>query len=291
MTASRASQIVAQVVSSSSAGQTMRVSGMIAQAVTEGSVESIRASQIVAQTVGQGTPELLRTSQMVAQAVVQNLADSGGVFRVTQNVAQVVFSIGIPDTDVQRAWTFDFDGHTFYVLDLGAKGAVVFDTTTQSWARFSTAGYEGHWNFKQGFHWRDGKAVIGGGILNGLIVKLVENGFLDEDFRPVSYEVQGVIFETTERHRRQFALRVVGSPGRRALDDNDDPPTLNMQYSDDNGATWSTAMTVTLTSDANQRIEFRSLGAFRQPGRIFRLYDSGGIKFLAYVMADVEGEQ
>jgi hypothetical protein len=63
-----------------------------------------------------------------------------------------------------------------------------------------------------------------------------------------------------------------------------------MQFSDDNGNSWSTEKTITLTQDAEQRLQFRSLGRMKQPGRIFRLYDDGGIKFIATVVADVEGE-
>ncbi len=99
-----------------------------------------------------------------------------------------------------------------------------------------------------------------------------------------------MIFSSSESYVRQYNLRLVGAAGRRSLDDDVDPLTLAMVYSDDGGDTWSDEDTVELTSDTKQRIEFRSLGAFRQPGRIFRLYDNGGIKFLAYVMADVDGE-
>lgn len=288
---SRVSNLSAQLVSQSSGGNQSRLTGMVVQTVVSGRSQSGRVSNLTAQTIESGTPKAARTSNLIAQVISQSLAASGNVFRVGQDAAQVIYTIGAPDTETQRAWTFDFDGHTFYVLDLGTEGALVFDLTTKAWSRWDTAGYEGHFNMKNGFHWRDGKMVVGGGLLDGLLVRLEEESYLDEDFRPVSYEIQGVIFSTTERYLRNFNLRLVGSPGRRGLDDDVDPPVLSMQYSDDNGANWSNTRNVTLTNDTNQRIEFRSLGAFRQPGRIFRLFDSGGVKFVAYVMADVEGEQ
>lgn len=288
---SRVSNLTVQLVTQSSGGNTSRVASLEAQLVTQALAGSARVSNLIAQTVNSGTPQAARVGNMIAQVISKSLAASGNVFRVSQDVAQVIYSTGAPDTENQRAWTFDFDGHTFYVLDLGTAGALVYDITTKSWSNWDTGGYDGHFNMKNGFHWRDGKMVVGGGLLDGLLVRLEEDSFVDEDFRAVAYEINGVIFSTTERFLRQYNLRLVGSPGRRGIDDNVDPPTLTMTYSDDNGATWSTARTVTLTNDTNQRIEFRSLGAFRQPGRIFRLSDSGGIKFVAYVMADVEGEQ
>ena len=60
-----------------------------------------------------------------------------------------------------------------------------------------------------------------------------------------------------------------------------------MRFSDDEGVTWSNEFSITLETDAKQRLEFRSLGAFAEPGRIFRLYDTGGIKFIGRCEADI----
>lgn len=280
-----------QVVIEPPPSANFRLSKFALHAITTGSPKRVLISQLESQVVVQATPYRIQIAALSAQILVQNQGDAtgGGMFKVSHLDPQVVYSIGVPDTPRQKAWTFDFDGHTFYVLDLAEKGAMVYDLTTQSWSQWDTAGYEGHFNFKNGFHWRDGKQVIGGGILDGLLVSLDEGSYIDEDFRPVTYEVNGVVFASSETYIRQFNLRLVGSPGRTGLVDPINPPILNMAFSDDNGATWSNPRAIELTSDPRQRIEFRSLGAFRQPGRIFKLYDNGGVKFIAYVMADVEG--
>jgi hypothetical protein len=282
-----------QIVSQSPASSGLRhfVTQASAQLVVDGSPKRTQVTQINAHLVTYTTPYRIQVAQVLSQLLVQNLAASGGSFYTSHVEPQVVYTIGVPDTPRQKAWTFDFDGHTFYVLDLAEQGAMVYDLTTQSWSRWDTAGYEGHFNMKNGFHWRDGKQVLGGGMLDGLLVALNEDSYLDEDFRPVAYEVNGVIFASSEQYIRQFNLRLVGSPGRTGLVDPISPPILNMEFSDDNGETWSNPRAVELSSNPSQRIEFRSLGAFRQPGRIFRMYDNGGIKFLAYVVADIEGEQ
>ena len=277
--------------SPSSSGLKHVLTQAVAQLIVRGTPRRSQVSQVTSQIVIATTPKRIQVAALMAQILVQNPAFRGGAFYTSTVEPQVVYTIGVPDTPRQKAWTFDFDGHTFYVLDLAEQGAMVYDLTTQSWSRWDTAGYEGHFNMKNGFHWRDGKQVIGGGMLDGLLVGLDEASYLDEDFRPVVYEVNGVLFASAEKYIRQFNLRLVGSPGRTGLVDPISPPILNLTYSDDNGGTWSNPRAIELTQDKNQRIEFRSLGAFRQPGRIFRMYDNGGIKFLAYVVADVEGEQ
>jgi hypothetical protein len=294
MTVASLSGLAVQVVqqststSGSDAGNKGFLTGLAVQLVTESKPESVLVSSLALQVVSTSIPERVLLSSIIGQVLIQS-GTSGQVAWAGVS-PQVVYTIGIDDTPRQRAWTFDLDGHTFYVLDMGDQGALAYDLKTQSWSRWSTQGYEGHFNMKNGFHWRGGKQVVGGSLLDGGIVALDEEATLDEGFRPILYEVQGVLFATSEDAIRQYNLRMIGSPGRRGLDDDVTPPVLNMTFSDDNGATWSTPRAVTLTSDKEQRIEFRSLGRFRQPGRIFRLYDSGGIKFIAYVMADVEGE-
>ncbi len=210
-------QVVAQTVTQSNSasgvesGNRVRAVSLTAQAITTGTAGALRTSQVVAQTITQSTPTGVRVAQYIAQVLVQNLASSGGHFRNSSNTAQVIYTIGVEDTPRQRAWTFDFDGHTFYVLDLGANGAIAYDLTTQSWSHWDTQGYEGHFNMKNGFHWRDGKQVLGGGLNDGMIVAFNEDGSLDEGFRPVAYEVNGVIFSSSESYVRQYNLRLVGA--------------------------------------------------------------------------------
>ena len=210
--------------------------------------------------------------------------------RTTSATAQIVWSSGSETAERQRAWTFDFDGHTFYVLDLGSEGAHVYDLATGQWTVFRTEGFGGAWNFKNGFHWRDGNAVIGGYDAEGTLLSLTPASFLDEGWRPVTCEVRGQLPIGGTDFVRQYTLRMIGSAGVLADTDEDGEPALRMQFSDDRGETWSEEYSIALTSNTRQRIEFRSLGAFTAPGRIFRIYDQGGIRFLAAVEADMGGQ-
>ena len=265
-------------------GGLVRTTSVVVQAVSKATPPEVRASFVVAQVVGRISAAYVRATQVSLQVVRQG--SDGAMARVASAAFQVVWATGDLDGSRQRAWTFDFDGHTFYVLDLGASGTPVYDTLTGQWSRFRTAGYGG-WNFKNGFHWRTGKMVIGGADGSGQLLRLSAQSFLDEGWRPVIYEVRGMVQTTSKDFIRQYALRMIGATG--LLADSISPAT-KMQFSDDRGVTWSPVFTLELTPNSRQRIEFRSLGAFTAPGRIFRIYDEGGIKFIANVEAHMGGE-
>ena len=222
----------------------------------------------------------------VVQTVMQQQG-GGGLVKVAGGVVQTVYSTKAPPTHRGRAWGFVADGHATYVLDLGPKGALVFDATTRQWSRWESKGYAGHWDFKNGFQWISGRMVVGGSAVGGGVRRIDPDTHLDEGWRPVDYEVRGALFTGGTDRLRQYALRLIGATGQPA---DEQAPVLKMRFSDDQGVTWSPEHTMRLKTDTRQRIEFRSLGAFAAPGRIFRLYDEGGIKYLAYVEAEIGGE-
>lgn len=222
-----------------------------------------------------------------AYASVVHNGGTGAMVRDSFGALQVLYTVGVADTARRRAWTFDFDGHTFYVLDLGGAGTLVYDLTTGQWSKFETNGFDGVWDFRNGFHWRTGKMVVGGSTIGATIRKLMADSFLDEGWRPVTYEVRGLIPVAGTAFHRQYTLRLIGSAGQTA---DAIAPVLKMRFSDDQGVSWSAEHSIALRQDTRQRIEFRSLGAFTAPGRIFRIYDDGGVKFIAYVESDIGGE-
>lgn len=259
-----------------------RVSSSTAQTIFAAGARRLRVSYSALQVVGGAIASLLRVPFAAAQIIRGE--EGTAMARVSNSAHQIVWRPGPFTEDRQRAWTFDFDGHTFYVLDLGVSGALIYDLTTGQWTRFETAGFDGAWNFKNGFHWRTGDAVVGGYDGNGRLLKLTPGSYLDEGWRPVTYEVRGRLVTDGVDFLRQYALRMIGSAGVLA---DDISPVMNMQFSDDRGETWSAVYTLALTPNTRQRVEFRSLGAFTSPGRIFRIYDQGGIRFISSVEADL----
>lgn len=262
-----------------------RVTSAALQVVSQGTPRRVRVSSSTMQVVVQTPTSRARVGHGAAQIVVR-VADNGAIAKVTSGSLNVVWSKNAPSGIRQRSWTFDFDGHNFYVLDLGSFGALVYDTLTGQWTKFVTEGFNGGWNFKNGFDWLDGKMVVGGHDGNGTLLRMTPQSYLDEGWRPVVYEVRGILPLGGTKFFRQYSLRMIGSSGVLA---DDVSPVMKMQFSDDRGETWSPEYTIELTPNTRQRIEFRSLGAFTAPGRIFRIYDQGGIQFLAAVEADIGG--
>jgi hypothetical protein len=51
--------------------------------------------------------------------------------------------------------------------------------------------------------------------------------------------------------------------------------TVTLSFSDDQGVTWQDMDTLTLTGASDQEIAWTSLGAFCNPGRVFKITDQG----------------
>lgn len=267
MTDVRASNAVLQVVHSGATGSNLGVTFATLQSVLTLIAARVRVSNATLQTVRGGS------------------SAAGARLRDTAAYLQSVYTTGAPNTTRQLAWTFELDGHMCYVLDLATNGTLIFDKTTGQWYHFETAGYDGHWNMKNGFHWLAGRKIVGGDIASSKVWNLDKAAFLDEGWRPVVYEIRGALFSEDNDYKGVYALRLIGAAGRTA---DDETPVVYMQFSDDEAATWSNTYTIELTSDKNQRVEWTSLGSFAAPGRIFRIFGPGGAKYIGYVVADVE---
>lgn len=283
MTNLRGTGVAVQTVHSGSTGGRTRIGNAALQTVSTSLAGRVRATSASLQLVTSATALRARVAMELLQVV--HGSAGGARFKAAYDALQVVYQTGFEDVPRRRAWTFSFDGHDFYCLDLGEDGTLVYDLTSQEWTVFDTAGYGGHFNFKTGLYWKTGKRIVGGDALTGKLYEMTPNSFLDDGWRPVYYEVRGAMFTQGTSFRRHYALRLLGSAGRTA---DGTAPVLNMRFSDDLGATWSSEYTITLTTDSKQRLEFRSLGSFAAPGRIFRLYDTGGIKFIGWVEADTD---
>lgn len=281
----RGSQEAVQTVRGGGASGTLRATGHTLQVVGFTAAGRTRYASNTAQFIITTVAKRTRYAGLTAQ-MIRRGSEGARMFRAL-NAAQTIYTVGVPETKRSRAWAFDLDGHVFYVLDLGAKGALVYDVATQQWSRFETKAYGGHWDFKVGHQWHAAKMTVGGSVASGGLRRIDPETHLDEGWRPVDYEVRGVLLGAGTDYHRQYALRLVGATGQNA---DEIAPVLRMQFSDDQGVSWSPEFKVALKNDTRQRIEFRSLGAFTAPGRIFRLYDEGGIKFLAFVEADIGGE-
>lgn len=177
-----------------------------------------------------------------------------------------------PIISVNRAWTYTLDGHTFYVLDLGAEGTFVYDTTTEQWSQFQTNG--SNWNFANGCMW--GSRIVGGDLASTDVWELVPGATFDNGTQNVeiAHVATGGLTMRTRDYRSCDALRLALSWG-----EYQDPAaaTISLSWSDDFGETFTTPTTISLTEgDFTSEITWRSLGSFAAPGRIFSITDVGG---------------
>lgn len=186
---------------------------------------------------------------------------------------------GPPVVSVNRAWSYVLDGHTFYVLDLGAQGTFVFDKVTGQWSNFATGvlntveGPQPQWNFQNGCMW--GTRIMGCDLAVPTIWETTPGSVLDNDASEITHLVTGGISARSRTYNSVDSLRVSGSFG---FLESDGVVDFNLRFSDDQEYTWSPYYVVTLTPDNyGDEIAWRSLGSFAAPGRIFELSDAGGL--------------
>lgn len=227
----------------------------------------------------------IRSTQDIVLAL--NSSEGNLAVKVTQAALLMAWKSGVPGQTRQRAWTFDFDGHTFYVLDLAEEGTWCYDFATEQWSKFETPGY-GVWNFLNGFAWESNRMVVGGdSILPTVHVQNPQSPF-DDGWRPVDYRVTGGITTRSRDGKSVDSLRLGVSAGYMA----DPMPTITMKFSDDNGATWSSDYPFQLEKGKyTQRVEWNSLGQMAIPGRVFEFSDQGGLIRIDGADIQIEGNK
>lgn len=201
------------------------------------------------------------------------VAYSAGNTNVTTKVAQaacmIAYATAEPNTPRQDAWTFVMDGHRFYVLPLGPEGDWAYDTTTREWCQLQSGGFSGL-NFSHGVMW--GIRVMGGDTLYPYLYELNPDQPLDEGWREITRIVTGGI-----PTRGRSVIGVANFTLTASVnDDNATDQPITLQFSDDNGTTWSQPLGIPLTDKSTQLLIWNSLGSFSQPGRIFQITDTAG---------------
>lgn len=227
----------------------------------------------------------LLANSRVSEEGVLVAHSSDAAARVTESAVQVVYKTGVGGLVRSRAWSFNLDGHPFYVLNLSDEGTFVYDDRTGQWAQFQTGGY-GVWNMIQGFEW--GLYVVGGDAIYSKVWTIAPDSPVDEDWRPVEHKVNGGLPSRSRDGVQHDALFLTISSGFIG----EDGALLQMRFSDDQGRTWSDYFDIPLTlSDYGQEITWRSLGSISAPGRVFEFRDVGGMIRIDDCNAIIDGEE
>lgn len=241
-------------------------------ALTTGAYVSAARTPAIALLVNHAPPAS-KYSEVSALSLL--ISENKGVSAVpmTTEIAMLIsYATGTPDQSRSAVWSYVMDGHTFYVLNLGAEGTFLFDITTQQWCKFSTFGYN-QWNMLNGCMW--GNRVIAGDSITSQVWELDPTTTLDDGWRDLVHTVTGGIALRSRQGVGCASVRLTGSIG---IIDEVNGGSISLSYSDDWGATWTTPRTIALNSaDYGGEMAWRALGSFQAPGRIFKISDVGGV--------------
>lgn len=205
----------------------------------------------------------------IAGLIASSAGNTNVTTEVTQAACLIAYATNAPALPRQAAWTFVLDGHRFYVLPLGPEGDWAYDTTTKEWCLLNSVGFSGL-NYTHGVMW--GIRIMGGHSLFATLLELDPDQPLDEGWREVQRIVTGGI---PTRGRSVVGVANFSLTASVADDQATDQP-ITLQFSDDNGVTYSEPMDIPLTDQSTQVLIWNSLGSFSQPGRIFMITDTAG---------------
>lgn len=229
-------------------------------------------------------------------------ATYGGAFAAITKIADInvtqahVLALvrGSISNPTLRVWTFDLDGHEFYVLRLGNGKSLVYDRTTEQWAWWSSSQLPS-WRANYGTNWvqsgsvaqNHGSNVVVGDDSTGILWMLNPEKGYDDPTNAVDRE-EGVVRPFTRVATGQALTRgrvtipcyqvyAVADTGQPAYEG----ASVTLSYSDDTGKNFVSAGSIEVaTGNYYQEFVWRSLGLVRSPGRLFRITDDGAFPVL-----------
>lgn len=189
--------------------------------------------------------------------------------QVSQVVVLIAYATNEPNVARQDAWTYILDGHRFYVLPLGPEGTWAYDLSTKEWCQLQSDGFTGL-NFSRGVMW--GLRVMGGDMLYPNLYEFDPTQPYDEGWRPITHIVTGGV-----PLRGRYNVGVANFTITASVNDvTSVGEPISLQFSDDNGTTWSPTLDIPLTDISTQKLIWNSLGSFSNPGRVFMITDTAG---------------
>lgn len=168
---------------------------------------------------------------------------------------------------------YEQDGHVCYVLHLGTTATWVLDLTTERWSTFASLGYD---------YWRPRLIANLGDIViaadrNSNQVWSLDPDAVDDDGDAIHREFYA--FVTVDEGRQPLANVVLDCLlGSAPVDVTD--PTITMQVSRDDGASWSSPRerSLGLTGVRNIKPRWNGLGQVSAPGAIVRFSTAAKVR-------------
>lgn len=221
----------------------------------------------------------------ISQSITLAVAEASPSPKISSSAALVVVREGLIESYENRVWTFDFDGHSFYVLQLGPVGTFVYDFTSKTWSRWRTSSLL-LWNMFNGIRWNGINVAVD--LEFPVVFEIRGDLQSDEGFRPITRIVTGAMPVIGRDFKSCDFVYMSGSVGSQT----DPDATVDLRFSDDQGNTWSDVFSITLDDgDTNQQLSWRSLGQMKSPARIFEFTDTGGLVRIDSLDVITDGEE
>jgi len=188
-----------------------------------------------------------------------------------------------------HAWAFTLDGHDFYVLRLGDRETLIYDTSTEQWVEWGDLGLP-FWRPTVGQNWVGGirlgtgygSDVIAGDDTFGLLWVLNPQQPFDQhpdylNYRQEIYFDRVVMGQVVQRGREEipcYAVWLTTDMGQPAYTG----AGVRLEISDDAGRSYDDMGLVTVTPGLYEpELEWLSLGQIQAPGRLFKITDDGAV--------------
>lgn len=253
--------------------------------ITGGATGSEQLSQAFVLAVANFPTESIENSQDFVLVVTE-----GATHNIELSQAWVtVVARGRVDDPKVRAWTFTLDGHDYYVLRAGNIETLVYDTHNGQWYVWSSFDTD-LWKAFNGTNWINsgglpeefGSNIVVGDDANGALYFLDPEQFTDDDAlagdtnpKTFTREFQGQVTKRGYDYEKVFSVELLGSIGQMDVSTLTD---VTLSYSDDRGLSYVDAGTITIpNNDTSKRVDWRSLGSFTLPGRMFKVTDTGAL--------------
>lgn len=214
-------------------------------------------------------------------------ADGYAAKRVSNHAAENTVSSGVDFSTIPScSWSYEWNGHFFYLISIGTT-TLCYDMATQMWhERVYMNGSSEESHRGRCFMYAGGSADLSsipayvGDRSNGQIYWFIHTQYSDR----TSGALVGIRRERRAAHLANEQKRFLHH--RLQLEIEANASTYTLEYSDDNGSTWSTAVDGR-ANYSNRGREWRRLGSSRD--RIYRVRTTGATK-QAWIDAYLEME-
>lgn len=252
----------------------------------------------VGDTPAANTPPILFSSYdriaLISHSYGGEVSNYLPVIRYFEEGGDETGEAGLTDDDVRlRVWGYVLDGHAYAVFRVGPSASLILDLSTGQWSRWASPAQD-KWRAHVGQNWIGmgsttmargfGSDVVCGDDSTGILWILDPTAGADDD--PTTGEPVQFIREVTAGiplSGREVAPCNAVTMGLTLGDPTQTGAAIELETSDDNGNTWVSHGTVTVTAGSySQVVEWRSLGLMRAPGRIFKFTDNGATVRIAW---------